>query len=301
MSFDTPPEGPVFPPRAQPLKTLTAVMAVMCFLAVLAVGALIMINRAVDQWSKGLSSEVTVQVKIATGRDLDQDIADVIALLTETQGVQSAFALSREDAEKLLEPWLGSEGLDKLPVPALVRVILNQDAPPDFEKLATALKDKVPVAQLDTHRRWEAELRRMAGTLAWLSWLVLFLIAVSAALIVASASRAVLATQASIVEALIMAGAEDRFIADAVGRRFILAGLVAGLVGLIAGLAVFAALGFFSTGYDNVAQAARGLFYLPPGDRRMALISFGAIPVAATVIALIASRFALGQLLRRLA
>jgi cell division transport system permease protein len=301
MSFSTLPEGPVFPRRAQPLKTLTAVMAVMCFLAVLAVGALILINRAVDQWSKGLSSEVTVQVKIASGRDLDQDIVDVIAVLTETPGVSSAVALPREDAEKLLEPWLGSEGLDKLPVPALVRVMLKQDAPPDFDTLAAAVKAKVPVAQLDTHRRWEAELRRMAGTLAWLSWLVLFLIAVSAALIVASASRAVLATQASIVEALIMAGAEDRFIADAVGRRFILAGLVAGIVGLAAGLGVFAALGFFSTGYDTVAQAARGLFHLPPGDRRMALISFAAIPVAATVIALIASRFALSQLLRRLA
>jgi cell division transport system permease protein len=293
-------EGPIFPRAAQPLKTLTAVMAVMCFLAVLAVGALIMINQAVDQWSKGLASEVTVQVKMATGRDQDADVASAIALLKETPGIDSAEAMSRAEAEKLLEPWLGSEGLDKLPVPALVRVRASLASPPDFDVLSAKLKQQVPVAQLDTHRRWEAELRRMAGTLSWLSWLVLFLLAICSALIVASASRAVLASQASIVEALIMAGAEDRFIADAVGRRFIFAGLVAGVVGLAGGLLVFAALGFFSTGYENVAQAARGLFHLPKADARLALISFAAIPVAATVIALLSSRLALGRLLRKL-
>ncbi len=293
-------EGAVFPKSAQPLKTLTAVMAVMCFLAVLAVGALIMINRAVDQWSRGLASEVTVQVKLASGRDAEADVAAALALLGVTPGVVSAEAMSRAEAEKLLEPWLGSNGLDKLPVPALIRVTVSQEAPPDFEALSVALKQKVPVAQLDTHRRWEAELRRMAGTLSRLSALVLTMVAGSAALIVASASRAVLASQSSIVEALIMAGAEDRFIADAVGRRFIWAGLVAGLLGLAAGLAVFAALGFFTSGNDGVAQAARGLFYVPKGDARLALISFAAIPVAATVIALLASRLALGRLLRGL-
>lgn len=293
-------EGAVFPKSAQPLKTLTAVMAVMCFLAVLAVGALIMINRAVDQWSRGLASEVTVQVKLATRRDAEADVAAALKLLKETPGVVAAEAMTRAEAEKLLEPWLGSEGLDKLPVPALIRVTVSQDAPPDFEALSIALKEKVPVAQLDTHRRWEAELRRMAGTLSWLSGLVLAMVAGSAALIVASASRAVLASQSSIVEALIMAGAEDRFIADAVGRRFIWAGLVAGVLGLVAGLAVFAALGFFSSGNDGVAQAARGLFHVPKGDQRLALISFAAIPVAATVIALLASRLALSRLLRGL-
>lgn len=296
MSF----EGPVFPRAAQPLKTLTAVMAVMCFLAVLAIGALIMINRAVDQWSKGLASEVTVQVKLATGRDAAKDVADVIALLKNTDGIVSAEAMSRAEAEKLLEPWLGSAGLDKLPVPELIRVTVSQTAPPNFESLAATLKEQVPVALLDTHRRWEAELRRMAGTLSWLSSLVLFLVAASAALIVASASRAVLVSQAAIVEALIMAGAEDRFIADAVGRRFIVAGLLAGLIGLVAGLGIFAALGFFSTGYENVAGAARGLFSLPRGDARTALISFASVPVVATVIALVASRLSLSRLLRNL-
>lgn len=293
-------QGPVFPRSAQPLKTLTAVMAVMCFLAVLAVGALVMIDRAVEQWSKGLASEVTVQVKIASGRDVEADVAAAISLLQSTKGVLSAEAMTRAEAEKLLEPWLGSDGLDKLPVPALIRVRISQDAAPDFAALATALKDKVPVAQLDTHRRWEAELRRMAGTLSWLSWLVLALVAGSAALIVASASRAVLASQSAIVEALIMVGAEDRFIADAVGRRFILAGLLAGVIGLAAGLGIFAALGFFSSGNEGVTQAARDLFHMPKGDARLALIGFAAIPVAATVIALVASRLALGRLLRTL-
>jgi cell division transport system permease protein len=52
--------GSIVPKAAAPLRTLTAVMAVMCFLAVIAVGAMLLINRAVEQWAEGLASEATV-------------------------------------------------------------------------------------------------------------------------------------------------------------------------------------------------------------------------------------------------
>jgi cell division transport system permease protein len=54
---------PVIPARAGSLESLTVTMAVMCYLACLAIGALILINRAVESWTGGLAREVTVQVR----------------------------------------------------------------------------------------------------------------------------------------------------------------------------------------------------------------------------------------------
>jgi cell division transport system permease protein len=214
-------QGPVFPKDAAPLRTLVAAMAVMCFLAVLAVGAIILIDRAVTHWSRGLATELTVQVRQVSNRDVEKDVAAVLAVLNETVGVREAEGLPRAASEELLAPWIGSEGLDKLPVPRLIRVLIDDRNPPDMAVLEQKISAVVPPARLDSHRRWEAELKRMAGTLSILSWLVLALIALSAIAMVVSASRAVLAANQAIVEVLHLVGADDRFIARAIDRRFL--------------------------------------------------------------------------------
>ena len=55
--------GPIIPSNAGTLRSLTVTMTVMCYLACLAIGALILINRAVSSWTAGLSREMTVQVR----------------------------------------------------------------------------------------------------------------------------------------------------------------------------------------------------------------------------------------------
>lgn len=290
--------GPLFPRDAAPLRTLVAAMAVMSFLAVLAVGAIILIDRAVTHWSRGLATELTIQVRQVSNRDMERDIETVLAVMKGTDGVREAEALPRAVSEDLLAPWIGSEGLDKLPIPRLIRVVIDEKKPPDMAALEKSLATAVPPARLDSHRQWEAELRRMAGTLSILSWLVLGLIALSAVTMVVSASRAVLAANAGIVEVLHLAGAEDSTIARAIDRRFLSAGLSAGLIGLAGGMVVFALLGFFGSAEANgVALAARSLFYMPGGDERYLLLWFLAVPLAAIIIALATSRMTLMRML----
>ena len=65
--------GPIIPPEASPLKTLTVAMTVMCYLACLAIGALILIDRAVENWTGGLSREVTVQVRKVKNTDIEAE------------------------------------------------------------------------------------------------------------------------------------------------------------------------------------------------------------------------------------
>ncbi len=290
--------GDIIPRSAAPLRTLVSVMAVMCFLAVLAVGAMLLINRAVAQWASGLSSEVTVQVPQLSTRDMDADLQALTKVLEQTKGVKAVTILDRAAGEKLVAPWIGEDGLDLLPIPRLIRVVVDDKVQPDFVALEKDLQTAVTTARLDTHRRWESELRRMASTLTLLSSLVLVLISISAVAMVIFASRAVLEANRNVVEVLHIAGADDGFIAGEINRRFIATGFLAGVIGLAGGLLTFLALGYWGVTENNgVASAARGLFFLPQEGDWRSLSWFLLVPMVATVLALITSRLTLKRML----
>ena len=293
--------GPVIPKEAASLRTMTATMAVMCYLACLAIGALILIDRAVDNWARGLSQEVTVQVREIEARDIDADVSAVISLLKQTPGVTGAEDIGRKAAEKLLEPWLGSEGLDALPVPRIIRVGVDPVKPPDFETLAADLTALSPGASLDTHRRWEDELTRMAGTLTALSVLILLLISGSAVAMVIFATRAVLDANRQTVDVLHLVGAEDAYIARAINRRFLATGLWAGGLGVLLALLTFFILGNAGLPQaDGLASATRSLFYLPGARVWVVPVALLSVPIVATLLALVTSRITLLRMLRTL-
>ena len=73
--------APIIPPQAGSLRSLTVTMAVMCYLACLAIGALILINRAVDNWTSGLSREITVQVRELQQSDIEAELAKAAEIL----------------------------------------------------------------------------------------------------------------------------------------------------------------------------------------------------------------------------
>lgn len=290
--------GSIVPTGAAPLRTLTAVMAVMCFLAVLSVGAMLLINRAVAQWASGLASEVTVQLPQLSTRDMDKDLSTLSNLLVGMDGVKAVKILDRKDGEKLLAPWIGEDGLDALPIPRLIRVVVNDEHQPDFLAMESDLQAAVPTARLDTHRKWEVELRRMASTLTLLSSIILALISLSTIAMVIFAARAVLDANRSVVEVLHIAGADDNFIANEINRRFIATGFWSGVIGLSGGVAMFFALGYWDIGENNgVASAARGLFYLPQEGDWRSLSWFLLVPFVATAIALVTSRITLKRML----
>ena len=293
--------GAVIPKEAASLRTLTATMTVMCYLACLAIGALVLIDRAVDNWSRGLSREVTVQVREVEARDIDADVAAVLQGVQETPRGGGAGEIGGQAAEALLEPWLGSEGLDALPVPRIVRVAVNPEQPPDFTALAERLTAVTPGASLDTHRRWEDELKRMAGTLTVLASLILLLIGGSAVAMVIFATRAVLEANRQTVDVLHLVGAEDGYIARVINRRFLATGLWAGGLGVLLALLTFFVLGHAGLPQaDGLAAASRSLFYVPDSQWWAVPAALVAVPFAATLLALVTSRITLLRMLRLL-
>lgn len=289
--------GAIIPANVASLKSLTVAMAVMCYLACLAIGGLILVDRAVRSWTAGLSTELTVQVRQVHGADIEAETSQAQAILEAYPGVKEVQVLSPADNARLLEPWLGSRSLEALPVPRLIRIKTSDTGSFDPAGLADRLAE-VRGAALDTHQRWQTELTRMAGALSLLSYLILTLISLSAVAIVIFATRAVLQANRHVVDLLHLVGAHDRYIARQIDGRFVRTGMVAGSAGVVLGLLTFLSLGFSGMGGAGVAAASRSLLLAPP---EVAVWNYGllmAVPVAATIICLVTARMTLLRQLR---
>ncbi len=295
--------GDIIPRIQPPLGSLMIAMTVMCYLATLAIGALILVNRTVAGWTSELSSEVTVQVRPLDKRDVEADVAQVRKILLATKGVQSVDVYDRARSAALLEPWLGKGAmLEDLPIPRLVTVAVDRAAPPDFAALAKKISAEVPAASLDTHRRWQAELTRLAGAFQWLGLAILLLIGSAAVLLVVKTTRTALDANRDIVEVLHLVGARDAFIARQVERRFLLTGLRAGIAGTIAGLLTFVVVSLFGgLGAPlDLAEASRGLLFGPPETSRLVYFLVMLVPIIATLISLITARLSMLRILHEM-
>ena len=281
------------------LASLGVTMTVMCYLAALAIAALIMVNQAVDNWNRGLAQEFTVQVKVLSAVDVEQELTKASALLEATPGVLKAEVLNKAQAMKLLEPWLGTENLDDLPVPRLIRVTINPALPPDYTILQRQLEARVKGAVLDTHGQWRDELARAGMKFSVLAIAVLVLISLGAITLAGFGARAALETNREVVDVLRLVGAENRFIARQINRRFLRLGLGAGLLGLMMALLTLFALGWLGqmsgAGLD---QATIGL--LPSSWRfdKMTVSCLLLVPAFSAILVTVSARVTLLRLLR---
>src|SRR4051794_15520104 len=80
-------EAPIVPPDAIASRALVTVIAIMTFLASLTAGAAIMVNGVSRDWRQDVSREMTIQVKPAPGRNIDQDIRKAEDVARATPGV----------------------------------------------------------------------------------------------------------------------------------------------------------------------------------------------------------------------
>ncbi len=235
--------APIVPAATVTGRSLTLVIAIMCFLACLTAGAVWMIYQSSNAWLKDIASEVTVQVEPRDRVDTDKTLIDVIAYLSRQPGIRAATPISVESSAKLLEPWLGqSDVLKSLPVPRLVAIELDRTSPPDFEKLRASLGQRFQGVTLDDHRQWQRQIRTVVRSFALGGMAILVLVALATAAIIVSAARSAMASNRDIVEVLHFVGATDRFIAREFDKHFLRLGIRAGLMGAVGAGAVFLAM-----------------------------------------------------------
>jgi cell division transport system permease protein len=224
-------------------SSLTAVAAIMTFLAALTAGAVIMVVGAASDWRSDVGREVTIQVRPVTGHDLDADVRKAVEITRAAAGIADVRAYTKEESARLVQPWLGSGlNLDELPIPRMIVVKLWSGPPPDFATLRKVLAEQVPGASLDDHRRWIDRMRDMAGAAAAGGLAILALVLAVTVLSVTFATRGAMATNRPIIEVLHYVGATDGFVASQFQRHFLILGFKGGAVGGGAAIILFGVL-----------------------------------------------------------
>src|SRR5205807_1252917 len=111
-------ETPIVPQSTIAGRALVAVVAIMTFLASLTTGAVMLVRAAAIDWQADVAREVTIQVRPVAGRDIEADIAQAVAIARAFPGIAEVRPYSKEEAGRLLEPWLGTGlQLEDLPMP----------------------------------------------------------------------------------------------------------------------------------------------------------------------------------------
>ena len=278
---------------------LVAVIAIMTFLASLTTGAVMLVRAAAADWQSEVSREITIQVRPASGRDIEADVARAAAIARDSPGIADVRPYSKDESTRLLEPWLGTGlALDDLPIPRIVVVRLAPDALPNLARLRSMLAEAVPGAILDDHRGFIDRMRAMARAAVFGGIAVLALVLIATILSVTFATRGAMATNRPVIEVLHFIGAKNSFIAGLFQRRFLILGLEGGAIGGGAAIALFAlaeiaARWFPGTAGSDQFAALFGTFSIGPAG-------YAAIVAQIVLIAVVtaaASRFTVNRTL----
>jgi cell division transport system permease protein len=285
-------------PRDKGAAPLDFVIAVMAFLAALALGASLIADRAAQGWQAGLANRLTVQILPPQSGDaragLDKATAAALAVLRSTPGIAHAAPLSDAQIAALVEPWIGKIGtVAAIPLPRLIDAEIDPGADLDTAALAARLKKVAPQARLDDHSRWIGRLQGLADTVRYSAYGILLLIAGATAAAVSFATRAGLLAHHEMVALLHQMGARAGFIARNIEWHYFVSALLAALAGaLLAALLFLGAGGLEEFGVEAVP-------FLPPlGLRWTELPWLLTVPAATAVIAWATARLSVLSVVR---
>lgn len=255
--------SPIVPRGSIAGRALVAVVAIMTFLACMTTGVVLLVRASAVEWQSDVASEITIQVRPVSGRDVDRDVAAVVDTAKKQPGIIEVRPYTKAESGKLLEPWLGTGlSLDDLPIPRVIVARVAPGSAPDLAELANRLKQAVPSTSVDDHRAWIERMRTMSGATVFAGLGVLALVVIATVISVSFAARGAMAANRPIVEVLHFVGAGDRYIANRFLRHFLRLGLEGGLIG---GGAAMLAFGFS----ESIAGWFSGT---PVGDQFAALL-----------------------------
>jgi cell division transport system permease protein len=280
-------ENPIVPDNTISGRALIAVIAIMAFLASLTTGAVILVHAAAGDWQSEVAREVTIQVRVAPGRDIEADVRRAAEIARKIPGITDARAYSRDESARLLEPWLGAGlKLDDLPVPRIIVVRLDAEPAPDLAELRRRLAE-VPSASLDDHRNFVERMRAMSNAALFGGLAILFLMLLATVLSVVFATRGAMVANRNVIEVLHFIGAKNSFIAGHFQRRFLRLGLQGGANGGGSALFLFAIAELASRWL--LGAAATQQFMALFGTFSIGLTGYIAVVVQVILIALVAA------------
>ena len=284
--------SPIVPDGSVTGTALVIVIAIMTFLACLTLGGVTLVRASAAAWQSQIAREATIQIRPVDGQDMEKTLQQASDIARGFAGVKSASIIDKEATARLLEPWLGSGlNIDELPVPRLVVVTIDENAPPDFETMRAELSRAIPAASFDDHRTWVDRLVSMAHTTVLVGTSVLSLVIAATVLTVIFATRGAMSGNSHIIEVLHFIGAESKFVAREFEWHFFRTALKGALFGGAAAMFVFLVFSWWASRHmatpeGDQAAAMFGNFAIG----RDGYIGVGVIIILVSILTMLTSR-----------
>ncbi len=261
-------------------RFLPWLIAFMVFLAVLAIGGILVLNATATRWDQGVGGTLTVQIAATEDAKTDQNnLQEVLNVIAAQAGVERYIVIDEDRMMALLSPWLGASAkAGDLPLPKLIDVGLSDEAKFDLKAFTRALQLRVPEASVDDHRVWLQRLVKLIRTVQLIAMAILVFIALATIGTVVFTTRTGLAVHKEAIEVLHLIGAQDSYIAGQFAGRAMMLGLKGGLIGIVLGLPALLAVGYLAESLQDAAlpELAFGL-----GE----WVLFAAIPISVAALA----------------
>lgn len=267
------------------------------YLAAIAIGFMLALNGALQQWDRGLAGTMTVELPPSAASDAA--VAASVATLRGTPGIASATPLDRAAEGKLLQPFLGTAvAPEELDLPRLIDVRVAAGATLDLGALKARLAAAAPGAVLDDHQQWLDRLYALALSVEAAGLAIVAMVSAASILTVIFTTRAGLAVHRDVIELLHMMGARDGYIARQFEREALRLGFAGGVGGLI-----LAALTIWGLGHAAAAVSVFGQEAALLPDLHLVVWQWSALlllPVAAGLAAMVTARLTVLRALARL-
>ena len=274
--------------NSQDSRFLILLIALMSFLAFLALSGTFALNTMTNKWSSGLENKVTIEISVETkdGHILSQDTVlketkDLYAMLSMHPSVKSAEVLGNAEIQELISPWIGNDlSLGDIPLPGLIALELRKIDADGMHALKKDIRKISKHANLETHQEWLSDLINFTRTLRLLALLIAIIIGSITTIAIASAVRTRLAIHHSDVELLHYMGATDQYIAKQFQKHTMMLSLKGAVIGTAAGLVVLFFFTFLSrhSGTDLIPVIQVGVF---------GVVTLCLIPILASLITIL--------------
>lgn len=277
-------------------RFVASLVMVLVFVGALALTVNAYIGALLDNWNRSVTGTLTIQIPQNDARDGDVNaaVARAIDVLSRHPAVEHAAAVPRAEVLALLKPWLGEgEGVNDLPLPALIDVDLKTSEASAVDAVSVSVKTAVPGAVIDDHRVWLTRVIGLANGLQAIAIAIMTLVTAALGLTIVFATRASLTEFAQVIEILHVVGAKDGYIAGQFARRALIQGLLGGLAGLVLYAPAFVLVAWLAGRVDAEVLPRVQL-------TAVYWVTMGALPFAAAALATLTANITVrGTLARR--
>jgi len=233
---------PIVPSGSIAGRSLTAVVAIMTFLAALTSGAVMLVAGAASDWQSEVGREVTIQVRPASGRDIEADVRAAIAVARAAPGIAMSGPIRVMNPPSSSNRGSAPDSFSGFADPAHDRRQTCQRHRSGFSGVAQHACRAGAERQPRRSPRLDRPDAHHGGYGGHWRLAILGLVLAVTVLSVTFATRGAMATNRVIIEVLHYVGATDGFVASQFQRHFLILGLRGGAIGGGAAIVLFGVL-----------------------------------------------------------